>query len=91
MDGRRLVYGGHTVGLALAHVNRIHPTLVYVAGWRACDHTAPVWEGDALVSSCEAVAVEPLGDASLVELDVRTVRPQDGREVLRWRPVAIIR
>lgn len=90
MDGRRLVYGGHTVGLALAQINRVHPTLIYVAGWRSCDHPAPVWEGDALLSSCEVVAVEALDGAALVELDVRTIRPRDGREVLRWRPVAVI-
>ena len=50
-SGRRLVYGGHTIGLALAHVTRALPNLVTVVGWRSCDHLNPVFEGDVLHSA----------------------------------------
>src|SRR5581483_8295704 len=36
--GRRLVYGGHTIGIALSHVTRALPNLVTVAAWRSCEH-----------------------------------------------------
>ena len=55
-DGRRLVYGGHTIGLAAAQATRALPTLVTILGWHACDHTAPVFEGDTLRSRARARA-----------------------------------
>jgi 2-methylfumaryl-CoA hydratase len=50
--GRRLVYGGHTIGLAQASLSRLLPSLATVLGWVSCDHTGPVFEGDVL--SCAA-------------------------------------
>ena len=44
-DGRRLVYGGHAIGLAAAQATRALPALVTILGWHACDHTAPVFAG----------------------------------------------
>jgi acyl dehydratase len=87
--GRRLVYGGHTIGVALAHATRALPDLVTVAGWRSCDHLAPVFEGDVLRS---VVTVETVAD-TLVDLRVETLAERgDGtREpVLDWRLVAVI-
>ena len=59
-DGRRLVYGGHAIGLAAAQATRALPALVTILGWHACDHTAPVFEGDTLRSRIELERREPL-------------------------------
>ena len=39
--GQRLVYGGHTIGLAPAQATRALPNLVTVVSWDSCDHTGP--------------------------------------------------
>lgn len=86
--GRRLVYGGHTIGLALSHVTRALPDLVTVLAWEGCDHLAPVHEGDTLHSVVEVRAVRPDGDARVVSLRVSTSATSgDGppRPVLDWR------
>ncbi len=49
--GRRLVYGGHTIGIAAAQITRVLPELVTIVGWEGCDHTGPVHEGDTLHST----------------------------------------
>lgn len=56
----RLVYGGHTIGLALAQAARALPNLVTVMGWQSCDHTGPVHEGDTLTSCLHVESAEPL-------------------------------
>jgi len=95
---RRLVYGGHTIGLALAHVTRALPDLVTVVGWRSCNHLAPVFEGDVLHSTVKVEAVDPLKrGALLVDLRVQTNaqrsegrdRPPKREPVLDWRLVAV--
>lgn len=48
--GKRLVYGGHTIGMALAQITRALPTICTLVGWESCDHTAPVLEGDVIQS-----------------------------------------
>jgi acyl dehydratase len=94
--GRRLVYGGHTIGIALAHANRALPNLVTVAGWRSCDHLAPVFEGDVLRSVVTVEAIEPLGadGGALVDLRVETLAERiDGGQrdpVLDWHLVAVM-
>jgi acyl dehydratase len=95
--GRRLVYGGHTIGIALSHVTRALPSLVTVAGWRSCDHLAPVFEGDVLRSVVTVDAVESLGgqQGALVDIRVETVadRVETGaaaEAVLDWRLVGVM-
>jgi len=67
--GRRLVYGGHTIGLALAQAARSLPSLVTVAAWHGCDHLGPVHEGDTLRSTISVERVDPLpGGGGLVHL-----------------------
>ena len=39
--GARLVYGGHTIGLALHQAVRALPDLLTVVGWHGCDHLGP--------------------------------------------------
>ena len=91
--GRRLVYGGHTIGIALAQASRALPNIVTVAGWHGCDHLAPVSEGDTLHSRLAVERTEPLEDGGLVHLRsrVRAVA-EDGaeRDVLDWRFVAVM-
>ena len=67
VDGRRLVFGGHTIALAASHLTRALPNLVYIIGWRGCDHVAPVFEGDTLRST---ITVERCADGLV---DLRTV------------------
>lgn len=92
-DGR-LVYGGHTIGLALTQALRALPDLVTVVGWRSCEHLGPVHEGDTLTSTIEVEDVSPLPDGRLVQLRSRVAgrsAPGDpSRAVLDWRFVAVM-
>jgi acyl dehydratase len=58
--GRRLVYGGHAIGLALSQAARSLPSLVTVAAWHSCDHLGPVHEGDTLRSAITVEQIDPL-------------------------------
>ena len=88
-DGRRLVYGGHAIGLAAAQASRALPTLVTILGWHSCDHTAPVFEGDTLRSRIELERREPLpAGGGLLHLRSR-VRGEES-DVLDWRFVAVL-
>lgn len=70
--GRRLVYGGHTIGIACAQLSRLLPNIVTVAGWNRCDHLSPVYEGDTLHGDVEIIAHEALDTGgALVQLRVR--------------------
>lgn len=88
--GRRLVYGGHTIGLALAQASRLLPNLVTILGWESCDHTGPVHEGDTLYSEVHIESTEPtdhggvLGLRSLVYAAGDAAGEPD-RPVLDWR------
>lgn len=92
LNGRRLVYGGHTIGLALAQVTRLLPNLVTVLGWQSCDHTGPVYEGDTLYSEVRVESAQPLPDGRGGVLTLRSlvyaVDEQD-RNVLDWRFTAL--
>jgi acyl dehydratase len=91
--GRRLVYGGHTIGLALAQACRALPNIVAVASWTGCDHSGPVHEGDSLSSVVEVTGVEPLPEGGLVSLR-STVEARAGsaapRPVLDWRFTVVL-
>lgn len=84
---RRLVYGGHTIGLAFSHLTRALPALLTVLGWRSCDHLGPVFEGDVLHSELAIEAVDP----PLVDIRVQTRAERAdgtaGAPVLDWRLV----
>ncbi|MGK2882628.1 MAG: acyl dehydratase [Mycobacterium sp.] len=93
--GQRLVYGGHTIGLALAQATRLLPNLVTVLGWQSCDHTGPVHEGDTLYSELhvEAAIPRPGGGGGVLKLRsvVFAVSEDDrgDRQVLDWRYTAL--
>ncbi len=92
--GRRLVYGGHTIGIAAAQIGRTLPDLLTVLGWRRCDHLAPVHEGDTLrgvVTVGERTPVD--GGGALVDLRVDVAADGDGDDatpVLAWELVALM-
>lgn len=90
VGGRRLVYGGHTIGLALAQANRLLPNLGTVLGWQSCDHTGPVYEGDTLYSELHVESAEPTDHGGVLGLRslVYAASDQAGepdRAVLDWR------
>ncbi len=91
--GRRLVYGGHTISIAAAHVTRAVPKLATIVAWAGCDHLGPVFEGDVLRTEVHVEGVEPAADGALVDLRalVSSHRPDDEEApVLDWRLVALV-
>jgi len=90
--GRRLVYGGHTIGLAAAQAARALPNLVTIVAWHSCDHLAPVHEGDTLHSSIELEQTEALASGGLLHLRsrVRAERGAGAEDVLDWRFVGVM-
>ena len=94
VGGQRLVYGGHTIGLALAQAGRLLPNLATVLGWESCDHTGPVHEADTLYSELHVESADPLPDDRGGVLTLRSVvyaAAEDGadRQVLDWRFTAL--
>ncbi|ORB30182.1 acyl dehydratase [Mycolicibacterium parafortuitum] len=99
--GQRLVYGGHTIGLALAQASRLLPNLVTVLGWESCDHTGPVHENDTLYSELTVESAEPRGDGRGGTVALRSKvfvaaadddDDDDGadRQVLDWRFTGVL-
>jgi acyl dehydratase len=94
-DGRRLVYGGHSIGLVCSQITRALPNLVTIVAWHSCDHLGPVYEGDTLRTRLELERIEPLaGGGGLVHL--RALATAVGRDrgpdadVLDWRLAAVM-
>ena len=92
--GKRLVYGGHTISMAGAHLSRAFPNLLTIVGWRHCNHTAPVFEGDVLRTEAKVVAKHPTATGGgLVELAVSVFaergpeapKPERDVQVLDWQ------
>jgi acyl dehydratase len=89
--GRRLVYGGHTIGLAQASLARLLPSLAHVIGWHSCDHVGPVFEDDVLSFASELTAIQPHGGGRMLAFRVLVHAEREGHDepapVLDWRPV----
>ncbi|MGZ0229317.1 MAG: acyl dehydratase [Acidimicrobiales bacterium] len=96
-NGKRLVYGGHTIGLAQASLTRLLPTAATVIGWHSCDHLAPVYENDVLSFQITLTAEDntPTGRllAFAVVVQAHSYGPEGQRgetsTVLDWRPVVL--
>jgi acyl dehydratase len=92
-SGQRLVYGGHTIGLAAAQLTRVFPSLVTILGWHDCDHRGPVHEGDTVHSEISIERCEALPDGGgLVHLRslVRATDLADKvSDVLDWRLIGL--
>lgn len=92
--GRRLVYGGHTIGIALSQASRAFPNLATVVGWHGCDHVGPVHEGDTLRSVITVEEVAPAAAGGhLVHLRSEVYASGSAadheRRVLDWRYVTL--
>lgn len=89
----RLVYGGHTIGIALGQAARALPNMVTVLGWQSCDHTGPVSEGDTLTSDLYVEAAQELpGGGGTLDLRSIVHAHRAGGEpapVLDWRFTAL--
>jgi acyl dehydratase len=96
---KRLVYGGYTISMASAQIVRALPNLVTLLGWRSCDHTEPVFEGDVLRTEFTIDAMHALPNGGgLVDLHavVHATRgdqaPDIGADasVLDWRMIGLM-
>ena len=87
--GERLVYGGHTVGLAQASLNRLVPRNATILGWPSCDHLGPVHEGDVLSFEHTLLDQETLtnGKISAIKTEVFCIKGDEKSNVLDWRLV----
>jgi acyl dehydratase len=88
--GERLVYGGHVIGIAAAHVTRALPDLATILAWESCEHLGPTFEGDRLRSR---VLITGLQAPGLVHLQVQTTATSNGeppRDVLAWALVGLM-
>ena len=97
--GKRLVYGGHTISMAGAHVSRALPNLVTFVAWRHCNHTAPVFEGDVVRTEVTVADKHPLpSGGGLVELQVSVFaergaeapEPEPNVQVLDWHVIGVM-
>lgn len=91
--GRRLVYGGHTIGLAQASLGRMLPSMATVLGWLSCDHTGPVFEDDVLSTTATLVEDHAVSAGRLAAFTVIVTADRDGEQVpvLDYRPVVLAR
>ena len=96
---RRLVYGGHVVGLAQASLSRVLTGMATVVGWHACDHTGPAFEGDqvwfrhTLLGAAEAgagraYAVRVEGFACREEATESDTEAEADPKILDWTVIA---
>jgi acyl dehydratase len=91
--GQRLVYGGHVIGIAAAHLTRVLPDLATILAWHSCDHLGPTFEGDVLRTAITMETLEPLPDGGLVHFRARTsaqASDAEPRDVLDWRAVGLM-
>ncbi len=85
--GERLVYGGHTQGLAQASLTRLLPGLVTVMGWDGCDHLGPVFEGDRLSFHHTLKEELSFNEGRILRFETRATR--DNEDVLLWTPIVV--
>lgn len=91
--GERLVYGGHTIGMAFAQVTRALPNLLTITAWESCDHLAPVTENDLLRTGFTVTDIVPVaaarGGGALLRLAAQTSAargdPEAESRVLDWK------
>jgi 2-methylfumaryl-CoA hydratase len=91
---RRLVYGGHTVALAQASLERTLDGLATIVGWHECNHVGPVYEGDLLGFRHTAVAEQSRatgrsGRVRAIRVEAVAYRAGDEVVVLDWTPVVL--
>lgn len=87
--GKRLVYGGHVIGLAEASLTRLLPGIATIVGWGQCNHTGPAFEGDTLSFEHTLTSRTPAGSGQLLHLRTIGYRRAGLDEVLE-EPAAIL-
>lgn len=96
--GKRLVYGGHTIGIAGAQLSRVIPGAATILAWHHCDHTAPVFEQDVLRSQVTLNSVEQHEHGRIADVLVETFAdrgseaPEPGTDikVLDWSVAVLV-
>ncbi|WP_433724533.1 acyl dehydratase [Nocardia sp. CA-129566] len=90
--GRRLVYGGHTVGIVLSQATRVLPDIATVLSWERCDHVAPVYEGDTITSNHEIRSLQPQDGWLVASIRSRgfAMRSGTSTEILNWVWTALL-
>ncbi|MGW4720252.1 acyl dehydratase [Nocardia sp. NPDC004260] len=90
--GRRLVYGGHTVGIVLSQATRVLPDIATVLSWERCDHIAPVYEGDTITSSHEVHSLQSRDGWVMARINSQgfAMRSGTSTEVLNWVWTALL-
>ncbi|WP_433192255.1 MaoC family dehydratase [Nocardia sp. CA-107356] len=90
--GRRLVYGGHTVGIVLSQATRALPDIATVLSWERCDHIAPVYEGDTVTSDHEIRSRQSQDGWLVTSIRSRgfAMRSGTSTEVLNWEWTALL-
>ena len=68
--GKRLVYGGHTISIAAAHLSLAFPNIITILAWYKCDHVAPVFEYDILNTVVHVEEVLPADSFGLAKIHV---------------------
>jgi 2-methylfumaryl-CoA hydratase len=86
---KRLVYGGHTLGIAFAQVTRALPNLLTILGWESVEHRGPVAEGDRIRSDLTVLDIKQSAVGAMLKLLVRSYATRnsgcDGEQgVLDW-------
>jgi len=88
-SNRRLVFGGHTQGLAQASLTRLLPGLATVLGWDGCDHLGPVFEGDLLEFGHRLVGKHTISNGRILRFETRARRQGDSDDLLSWTPIVL--
>lgn len=96
--GTRLVFGGHTIAMAAAHLSRAMPNLLSILAWYRCDHTAPVFEEDILETRVTVREVLPAKDGHIAKLNIEVFAHRgpnapeagEGIRVLDWDLAALL-
>ncbi len=89
--GRRLVYGGHTISLALAQVTRAMPNIVTLIAWQGCDHLGPVLEEDIIRSEFSVTSREPIAHGGdLYELRIESFAQRRDAGAAEYQESAVL-
>jgi 2-methylfumaryl-CoA hydratase len=88
--GRRVVYGGHVISVAMALAHNGLQTALKVAAWNGGAHVAPTFAGDTLRAFTEVVEraeVPGRGDVGALRLRLSAVKNASAAELPLIRPL----
>jgi 2-methylfumaryl-CoA hydratase len=88
--GRRVVYGGHVISVAMALAHNGLQTVLKIAAWNGGAHVAPTFAGDTLRAFTEVVEraeVSGRGDVGALRLRLSAVKNASAAELPAIRPL----